>query len=215
MQEPQILAFTAQHVAKLTGLSLRQLGYWNKLGFFRPEYVDYGSRTFGRVYSFRDVVGLRTLGILRKTYNIPLQELRKVDDYLSAHYSQPWSTLSFYIAGRSVVFSDPSTGLLMSGKSGGQIAIQFFMEKVASDAAKEAELLKRRSEDEIGEVSRNRYVVHNAVVVAGTRIPTASVWNLHQAGYSVEEIISEYPSLQPRDVEASLAYEERTHRQAV
>jgi uncharacterized protein (DUF433 family) len=45
-------------------------------------------------------------------------------------------------------------------------------------------------------------------VVAGTRIPTRAIRNFKKAGYTVDQIIAEYPDLTPRDIEAALKYEE-------
>jgi hypothetical protein len=36
----ELLAFTADHVARLTGLSNRQLRYWDDTGFFAPALLD-------------------------------------------------------------------------------------------------------------------------------------------------------------------------------
>ena len=61
--------------------------------------------------------------------------------------------------------------------------------------------------DQIGKLSRNRYVVHNAWVVCGTRIPTTAIWNYHVAGYAPEAIVQEYPRLTPADVRAAIEFE--------
>lgn len=46
--------------------------------------------------------------------------------------------------------------------------------------------LRDRQAEQLEQIFRNRYVVHNAWVISGTRIPTSAVWNFHQAGYSPE-----------------------------
>ncbi|HEY7295362.1 MAG TPA: DUF433 domain-containing protein [Dehalococcoidia bacterium] len=56
--------------------------------------------------------------------------------------------------------------------------------------------------------------MHNAAVLAGTRIPTAAVWNLANAGYNTDAILREYPRLRAEDVEAALAYEAKRHARA-
>jgi uncharacterized protein (DUF433 family) len=56
--------------------------------------------------------------------------------------------------------------------------------------------------------------VHNAWVVAGTRIPTEAIWNFHAAGYDAEAIIREYPRLTPDDVRAAIDFESRRHKAA-
>lgn len=73
-----IVAFTADQVCQLTELTKRQLGYWDRTAFFPPHYADGNRRRpFSRIYDFRDVVGLRTLALLRNKHNVPLQQLRK------------------------------------------------------------------------------------------------------------------------------------------
>ena len=73
-----------EHVQKLTGLTKRQLRYWDETGFFKPSFVEENPRLpFSRFYSFKDVVALRTLQLLRVQNNVPLQHLRKVAEKLS------------------------------------------------------------------------------------------------------------------------------------
>ncbi|MCH8182516.1 MAG: DUF433 domain-containing protein [Proteobacteria bacterium] len=66
--------------------------------------------------------------------------------------------------------------------------------------------LSRRSKNSHGKVSRNRSIVRNAWVITGTRIPVGSVKRLHEDGYSIPEIIEEYPDLTREDVEAALRH---------
>jgi uncharacterized protein (DUF433 family) len=211
-----LLAFGAEHVSRVTSLSLRQLAYWDDTGFFKPRYASENRRSpYSRVYSFRDVVGLRTLATLRKGYRVPLQELRTVAAWLAHRGTEIWASTTFYVLGRHVFYDDPDTGQRMSGRSPGQSALKLPMQRVFSEARDEVDKLRRRSDDQYGKISRNRYVVHNAAVLAGTRVPTSAVWNLHTAGYDNNAIIREYPVLTSEDIEAALAFEElQVHTQA-
>src|SRR5271156_6700053 len=93
-----ISAFSADHVIRLTGLSRTQLRYWDATGFFRPRYAFENRRSpFSRIYSFQDVVGLRTLGILRRKHKIPLQHLRRIAKELTRHVKNPWSDTMLYV----------------------------------------------------------------------------------------------------------------------
>src|SRR6266404_2158737 len=108
MAETTILAFSTDQVRSLTRLSVRQLRYWDTTGFFSPEYAPgYSYGVFSRVYSFRDVVGLYTIGLLRKRYKFPLQKLRQVGAYLHDHHETPWASLALYVVGQDIVFRDP------------------------------------------------------------------------------------------------------------
>ena len=204
----ELAAFTAEHVCKLTGLSPRQLGYWDQTEFFSPTLLhEHSRRAFGRIYSFRDLVGLRTIGILRKVHQIPLQELRHVGAWLLSQHETPWSSLSFALKGRKVVFHDPVSHSIVEPRGAGQEVLPIALEPIANEMRDAAARLRDRQTEQFGQISRNRYVVHNAWVIAGTRIPTSAVWNFHQAGYSTDAIIREYPRLTPADIVAAIDFE--------
>ena len=198
---------------------MSQLRYWDKTDFFSPEFLDdHKRRAFGRIYSFRDVVGLRTIGVLRNQHHVPLQELRKVGEWLSthAHRETPWSSLRFALIGRKVVFANPAAEkpTFIEARGGGQHIIEMGLEPIASDMRREALTLRERNQEQIGNVVRNRYVVHNAWVLAGTRVPTEAIWNFHQAGYGSAAILREYPRLTAADVQAAIEFEAKARRVA-
>lgn len=210
-----LVAFTVEHVSRITGLSPRQLRYWDDIGFFQPSVADERGRPYGRVYSFRDVVALRTLALLRKDYHVPLQQLRRVGAWLAEHYQSPWASLRFYVAGREVYFDDPRTGTRVAAERAGQVAIPIEMEQIARDTEWAADRLRERDCSQIGAITRHRYVAHNAPVVAGTRIPSEAIWSFHEAGYDAAAIIREYPLLTEDEVRAAIAHEaQRRHKLA-
>ena len=202
-----IRALTADQVVRLTDLSHAQLRYWDRTGFFKPAYGDNPRAPYGRVYSFRDAVGLRTLSILRKRHEIPLQQLRKVARELSQYNESPWSELTLYVLRGEVYFREPETEKLRGALSGQYTYLR--LRSIIQDVAAEAEKLKRRTPAQIGRIERNRYIVHHAWVVAGTRIPTKAIWNFTKAGYSPEGIIQEYPLLTEQDIQVALAHEKK------
>src|SRR5437016_3725980 len=110
MDNVEPLAFSAKQVCRLTGLSLGQLRYWDETAFFSPEQVSEEGRygAYSKIYSFRDVVGLYTIALLRKQHRFSLQELRPVGEYLHRYHDTPWASLAFYVAGHSAYFRDPA-----------------------------------------------------------------------------------------------------------
>jgi uncharacterized protein (DUF433 family)/DNA-binding transcriptional MerR regulator len=211
----EVLAFSAEQVCQLTGLSLRQVRYWDDTEFFSPEYAPgYRRAAYSRVYSFRDVVGLSTIGLLRK--RVPLQTLRQVGGYLRRYHDTPWASLALYVRGREVVFRDPDNpDVFMSAVSPGQNVFPIELLVIARKVGERAQILKARRDDQMGKVRRHRFVVQNKPVLAGTRVPTAAVWNLHEAGYSAHRIIAEFPRLGPQDVKAAIQYERKRRRKKV
>jgi uncharacterized protein (DUF433 family) len=204
----EMLGFTAEHVVRLTGLSKRQLSYWDRTKFFSPGYSMPGP-WYGRVYTFRDLVGLRVISVLR--HRLPLQELRRVGKWLGARFDSPWSTLRFGIAGTKVVFFDPISGSATETFGHGQTV--FDVEEVASEMNAAAQSLRDRS-DKVGRIEKRRLVASSAWVVAGTRVHTEAIWNFHEAGYAKDAILKEYPHLRPEDVDAAIKHERKQRKTA-
>jgi len=208
-----ILAFSPDQARSLTGLSDRQLRYWDETGFFSPairEEIKYSP--YARVYSFRDVVGLRALAVMRKKYGVPLQTLRKVGAYLSDRYEEPWSSLSFYIVGKEVFYQEDEA--VKRADDTGQTVLTFALIRVESDLRTGMRALQRRSPAQVGHITRNRYVASNQYVLDGTRIPTEAIWEFHDAGYDEPAIRGEYGHLSLEDIRAAIAFERRRRRKA-
>lgn len=209
-----LMAFTVEHAAHVAGVSERRIRYWDTTGVLSPSLSHDTPRTpYGRIYSFRDLVGLRTLADLRDRFDVPLQTLRMVGARLRAQSETPWSELRFFVEGTHLYFQDPRSRVLISAIDPGQIKLplHFDLTAVARETERRAAELGRRHTSDIGEIVTNRYVMGNRPVLAGTRIPTRAVWDFHAAGYDVDQIIDEYPRLTRVDVERAIAYEEQ-HR---
>jgi uncharacterized protein (DUF433 family) len=202
-----IQAFGEEHVEKLTGLTRWQLRRWDRLGFFAPQYA-YEDRhvPFSRIYSFKDVVGLRTIAVLMKKHGVSLQELRKAAGELVRRGYDHWADLKLYVVRGEVHFQEPESAAV-TGIWTGQLAMVPVID-VIDDVNTRVTALQTRDASQIGHVARQRHVTRNASVIAGTRIPTAAIRRFWEAGYAKEQILKQYPTLSPEDVDGALAYEE-------
>jgi uncharacterized protein (DUF433 family) len=207
-QNTLIAAFSEDHVARLTGLSHGQLRSWDRAGFFQPRYA-YQDRhvPYSRVYSFQDVVGLRTIAVLMKEYRISLQKLRKVAQELIRRGYDHWAEVKLYVVKGQVHFRPDLNADSIEGVWDGQLAMVPIID-VINDVEARVQELKKRDASQLGHVERNKYVARNSAVIAGTRIPTAAIRRFKEAGYTVEQIIRQYPALTAEDVQAALVHEE-------
>lgn len=196
--------FGADHVQRLTGLSAFQLREWDKAEFFAPQYAYENRRVAaGRVYSFQDLVGLRTLAVLSKTHRIRLPELKKTAKSLSQWSSTPWASLTLYVLNREVHFQNPTTGNI-EGAITGQLAVAIPLQDVMANMRKEASRLAMRPKESVGNLDRRKFRMHNAWCVAGTRIPVSAIYSFTDVGYRPKQIIEQYPDLTIKDVKAAL-----------
>lgn len=207
MKQPEnvLMAFSVDHAARVTELSKSRLTRWDKLGFFSPEHADESERgsPYARVYSFNDLVGLRTLALLMNSYDVSLAELKRVAPELEKRASRPWSELALAVVKRKVVFDLESA----PRDADGQLIGNFIpLGPIASDVAHDSNKLRSRDQAKIGLIEQRRFVAHNKPVIAGTRIPAAAVESFITEGFSDDEIIDEYPSLTRADIGAVRNY---------
>jgi uncharacterized protein (DUF433 family) len=193
-------AFPDEQVAELTGLSARQIRYWRVTDFYVPSA---GADAF---YSFRDIVALRTVAALRSR-RVPLQELRRVGEWLKEWSTTPWASLRLHIGGRKVYFQDPVTGAVGTRIPKNQTALPIALEVIASEALSAVERSRERKPKDVGQIQNDRRVMGNAATVRGTRVPTAAIWDLHEDGDTDEQIQEQYPRLTKEDIAAALNHE--------
>lgn len=200
-------AFTTETVSRLTNLSVRQLHHWDRTGFFAPAFADPNTRRpHSRVYSFQDVVGLRTIATLRES-GVSLQELRKVRTLFAPGQDSEWAQRRFYMVGRRVFFTHEDA--IVAAKPLGQRVEPEILEMgpIVAEVSESIRQLTIRKREQFGQITRDRSLMGGAPVIAGTRIPTSIVAWFYGNGYSVNEIIAEFPRLTGADIEAAIAFE--------
>jgi uncharacterized protein (DUF433 family) len=208
-----VFAFSADQVCRLTSLSNRQLRYWDDTEFFPPAFrEEVRNSPYARVYSYRDVVGLRAIAELRKTYGIPLQHLRRVGSYLGERYTEPWAQLTFYVVGRVVFYQEEKWAAIASAEGTGQQFMEFALRRVEGDVNKEIARLRTRDTTQVGRIIQHRFVAQNRPVLDGTRVPTEAIWEFHVAEYPMTRILAEYPQLRAEDVDAAIDFERKRPR---
>lgn len=198
-----VTAFSEDQVEKLTGLSVGQLRYWDRTGFFTPEFAFEERRdAYSRIYSYLDVVALKVIARLRR--DVPLQRLRIVKEELHRYSPDLWRGLTLWAHNGEVAFLNPNTREPEEVVSGQKIMRLPLGETLDDLDAKVRELFKR-DPTVIGQVEQKRRVMHNRPVIAGTRIPVSAILSFHEAGYDTDAILAEYPSLTREDVRAAIA----------
>ena len=204
--ETVVAAFSEEQVERLTGVSKQQLRYWDRTNFFKPALGSENRRdAYSRIYSFKDVASLRVLNVLRNQYNVPLQHLRKVAGQLADLSPARWTSTELFVLNKRVVFVEPDTAHYREIVSK-QYVIGLPLKVVMSDTKRDVERLQQREDGDFGRITHTRNVRHNAWVIAGTRISVETIKRFSEDGYSVDQILDEFPTLTKADVEAALKH---------
>jgi DNA-binding transcriptional MerR regulator len=196
----EVLAiFTVDQVTRLTGVSRATLLAWDAFGLFSPEFATQMQQgAFGKIYSFQDLVAVKTLEVLRKVYRVPKAELKETAENLRRFASKPWSELTLYVLNKEVHFKQPDGEVV--GALSGQKAIPIPLRSVVQEMREAALKLRQRNNDQLGATERHRLVASNQEVFAGTRIPVSLIMSLLRSGESEAALLVDYPTLKSVDI---------------
>lgn len=133
-------------------------------------------------------------------HGVALPHLKDVARKLSAYTDRPWSDLKLRVWNRRVQFDEPETPQTRDVVQGQYVLLP--MIEVIQEVEAGVARLKDRDQVTIGRFERHQNVSHNRLVLAGTRIPVATILEYVDDGYSVAGIVREFPSLTEADVTA-------------
>lgn len=202
-----IAAFSEDHVERLTGVSKAQLRYWDRTEFFPPTFGDEAwDSSLGRVYSFKDIASLRVLNRLRNVEGVSLHHLRMVKEQLDPRGTNSWTGVRLFVFDKRVAWVEPGSGRPQEVLSGQYVVAEVLLDEVLGELKDALASLNARSKEDIGRVEQVRSVSRHAKVIAGTRIRVKDILDFHRAGYSVPQILEEYPDLTEEDVVGALRF---------
>jgi DNA-binding transcriptional MerR regulator len=158
--------FTAQQACRFTGCTPHQLRYWDRVDLLRPSVQATGGRPGRRrLYSFRDLVGLRVIKSLLDN-GMSVQRVRRAWDYLrrTGDMDQHLSEVRLVTDGQSIfrVASDDTelVDALREGQLAFFVAINEITLEVEEDVSRFEldrdrflEMLRRTEEDVLSEAA--------------------------------------------------------------
>lgn len=86
MEDKYNIAFNTNFVSSLTGASVAQLNLWDRKNITSPSILKSSGKGSVRLYSFKDIVEIKTVVYLRNL-NIKLSEIKKAVDYLKNDFN--------------------------------------------------------------------------------------------------------------------------------
>jgi DNA-binding transcriptional MerR regulator len=123
--------FRAPEVAKIVGISYRQLDYWARTGLVHPSVKDAGGSGTQREYSFQDIILLKTIKNLLDT-GVNLQRIRKAIGYLRDYLKKSPSGLTLLSDGNKI-YACESPDEVMDVLQRGQGVFGIAVDKVVRD----------------------------------------------------------------------------------
>jgi uncharacterized protein (DUF433 family) len=185
-----------------------QLAYWRKNTASAPALlVPEGKRSGRYLYSWADIVALRSIVYLRSEKSLP--RIRRAVSTLRRLESDDWSHLARYTlisTPRSILVRTPKGQLLDVGERPGTILEEVLMRDVLepfeTSTGRVVPALKRPRPY----ITVDPGVLGGYPVLAGTRVPFDAVAALAHDDLAPEEISAIYPSVEQEGIEDALAF---------
>ena len=101
LQVPEDAGYRAPVVAKIVGITYRQLDYWARTGLVTPSIRDAAGSGTQRLYGFRDILVLRIVKRLIDT-GVSLPNIRAAVDHLADRSGEDLASLTIMSDGASI-----------------------------------------------------------------------------------------------------------------
>ena len=136
------MAFNTKTVIRITGLTQRQIDYWDRTHFIKPSVKEASGYGTARLYSFIDLVQLKVARMLINK-GISLQKIRKSINYLKKNFpdiEKPLAQMRFITDGETLFVLTDNKKKILDTLSKGQmvfaLAIGELIEELTGEVQK-------------------------------------------------------------------------------
>jgi len=120
-----IVDFNTRLACQLTGVSPRQIDYWDRTHLIKPSVREASGYGSVRLYSFVDLVQLKVVKTV-KDQGVSLQQIRKSVSYLKKnfpHIKKPLAELKFITDGKTIFVLTSNKKVILDTLSRGQLVM--------------------------------------------------------------------------------------------
>ncbi len=139
------MAYNTKTVIKLTGLSQRQVDYWDRTHFIKPSLKEASGYGTARLYSFVDLVQMRVAKMLIDK-GISLQKIRKAITFLKKNFpdiEKPLAQMKFITDGETLFVLTEDKKKIMDALSGGQMVFALALGQLIEELKGEVQKIER------------------------------------------------------------------------
>lgn len=184
--------FNTVTVARITGLTKRQIGYWDTTDLIKPSVQ--GAEGYGttRLYSFIDLVQLMVAKRLRDG-GVSIQKLRKALWYLKKNMpdiQKPLANLRFLTDGETIFVITKDDRQILDTLKSGQLVLMVALEEIVENLKGEVDAINARKKYEV-RVKGMKYSVnlHRDTEDGGYWVECPAIPGCASQGDTVEEAL--------------------------
>lgn len=184
--------FDSRTVAKITGLSYRQIDYWDRTHFIKPSVNDASGRGSKRLYSFIDLIQLKVARTL-KDEGISIQKIKKALAYLKKNMPEiekPLAELKFLTDGKTIFVLTKNKNQIIDALKSGQIVFSIALGEIVESIKGEVAFLQKEKKYSVKVRSKSYSVLmHPDTEDGGFWVECPSLPGCASQGDTVEEAL--------------------------
>lgn len=184
--------FNTKTALKITGLSMRQVDYWDSTHFIKPSVSEASGYGSVRLYSFNDLVQLKVAKTLLDK-GVSLQKIRKSVIYLKKHMpeiKEPLLELRFLTDGETIFVLTKSDKKIIDTLRSGQLVFSIALGEIVEDLKGEVVAMQKERKYSVN-VKGKKYsvILHTDTEDGGYWIECPSLDGCASQGDTVEEAL--------------------------
>ena len=186
------MAFNTKTVINITGLTMRQVDYWDRTHFIKPSLKEASGYGTARLYSFKDLVQLKAAKTLIEQ-GLSLQKIRKAITYLKKNFPDietPLSEMKFLTDGKTIFVLTKDKRIILDTLSKGQLVFSLAVGEIIEELKGVVGKISQDREYKVS-VKRKTYsvILHPDLEDGGFWVECPSLPGCSSQGDTVEEAL--------------------------
>lgn len=187
------MSFNTNTVVKITGLTVRQVDYWDRTHFIKPSLKEASGYGTSRLYSFIDLVQLKVAKTLIDK-GVTLQKIRKAITYLKKNFpdiEKPLAEMRFLTDGEAIFVLTKDKKAILDVLTKGQMVFALAIGEIIEELKGEVEKMAQERKYKVFVKGKSYDVIlHPDLEDGGFWVECSALTGCASQGETVEEALS-------------------------
>ena len=187
------MAFNTKTVCSITGLSNRQVDYWDRTHFIKPSLKEASGYGTARLYSFIDLVQLKVAKTLIDK-GVSLQKIRKAITWLKKNFPEvekPLAQMKFLTDGETIFILAEKDKVILDTLAKGQLVMAIAIGEIIENLKGEVRKISQEREYKVTVMGKSHNVIlHPDLEDGGFWVECPALPGCASQGDTVEEALA-------------------------
>src|SRR3989304_1624512 len=187
------MAYNTNTIIKITGLTQRQVDYWDRTHFIKPSINEASGYGTARLYSFKDLVQLKVAKTLIDK-GVSLQKIRKAITWLKKNFPEvekPLAQMKFLTDGETIFILAEKDKIILDTLAKGQLVMAIAIGEIIESLKGEVKKISQERKYKVNERGKSYNVIlHPDLEDGGFWVECPALPGCASQGDTVEEALA-------------------------